>query len=48
MEDYKSMYYRLLRATEDAIQTLIKAQRECEEMYIEASEEQQTERRQEA
>ena len=45
MVDYKKMYLTLFNATEDAINTmenvrqaLIQAQRECEELYISASE----------
>lgn len=34
MPDYKKMYLTLFRAIEQAINTLIEAQRECEEMYI--------------
>lgn len=34
MADYKKMYLTMLRASEDAINTLIQAQRECEEMFI--------------
>ena len=34
MPDYKEMYFKLFRATEVAINILIKAQQECEEMYI--------------
>ena len=34
MSDYKKMYLILFRATEEAINTLIEAQRECEELYI--------------
>ena len=34
MTDYKEMYLTLFRATEQAINTLIEAQRECEELYI--------------
>lgn len=34
MPDYKEMYFTLFRATEQAINTLIEAQRECEELYI--------------
>lgn len=37
--DYKAMYLRLFRATEDAIETLIKAQQDCEEMYLSCEEE---------
>ena len=39
MSDYKEMYFRLFRATEDAMELLIKAQRECEEMYLSAEDE---------
>lgn len=34
MPNYKKMYFTLFRATEQAINTLIEAQRECEELYI--------------
>ena len=34
MPDYKEMYLTLFRATERAINTLIEAQRECEEMFM--------------
>ena len=34
MPDYKEMYFTLFRATEQAINTLIEAQRACEELYI--------------
>lgn len=34
MPDYKEMYLTLFRATEKAINTLIEAQRTCEELYI--------------
>ena len=36
MPDYKEMYLNLMRATEDAIRILIQAQKECEEMYLSA------------
>ena len=36
MPDYKKMYLTLFRATEQAINTLIQAQQECEELYISA------------
>ncbi len=36
--DYKEMYLKMVRASEDAIRTLIKAQQECEEMYLDAAE----------
>ena len=32
--NYKEMYFKLMAATEDAIETLIAAQRECEEIYM--------------
>lgn len=38
MPDYKQMYLTLFRATEQAINTLIQAQQECEELYISESE----------
>ena len=38
MPDYKEMYLHLMRNTEKAIQILIEAQRDCEEMYLRASE----------
>lgn len=34
MPDYKEMYLKLFHASERAINTLIQAQRECEELYI--------------
>lgn len=34
MPDYKEMYLRLSRATEKAVQVLIAAQQECEELYL--------------
>ncbi len=37
MADYKDMYFKLFRATEEAINILIKAQKECEELYIEGT-----------
>ena len=38
MPDYQAMYTKLLMATEAAINILIDAQRECEEMYLNAPE----------
>ena len=32
--DYKEMYLKMVRASERAINILIEAQRECEEMYL--------------
>ena len=34
MPDYKKMYLRLFQASEDAINLLVEAQRECEEMFL--------------
>lgn len=41
MEDYKEMYFTLLRATEKAIRILIDAQREAEEMLLESGEDEE-------
>ena len=38
MPDYKEMYLTLFRATEQAINLLIAAQQTCEDMYVNASE----------
>lgn len=38
MADYKEMYFKLLRATEEAIRILIAAQQDCEEQYLSAPE----------
>ena len=38
MPDYKEMYLKLMRATEQAIRILIEAQQECEELYLNAEE----------
>ena len=32
--DYKEMYLKMVRATEEAMNILIRAQRECEEIYL--------------
>ena len=34
MPDYKKMYFTLFKASEEAANLLIAAQRECEELYI--------------
>lgn len=34
MPDYKEMYFHLFHATEKAVNILLAAQRECEEIYI--------------
>ena len=35
--DYKEMYFTLLRSTEKAINLPIKAQQECEDLYLSAA-----------
>lgn len=40
--DYRAMYHKMVNAAEDAINLLIKAQRECEEMYISTPQEEDT------
>lgn len=34
MPDYQEMYLKLFRASEEAVNILIAAQQECEELYI--------------
>ena len=34
MPDYKELYIKMMRASEQAIRILIKAQQECEELYV--------------
>ena len=34
MPNYKKMYLKMVRASEKAINILIEAQRECEELYL--------------
>ena len=36
MPDYQEMYLALFKASEEAINLLIEAQRECEELYMSA------------
>ena len=36
MPDYKEMYLTMVRASEDAVNTLIRAQQKCEELYLSA------------
>ena len=38
MSNYKKMYLTLFKANQEAIELLIAAQRECEELYISAPE----------
>ena len=39
MTDYKTLYYKLFHATEDAINQLVSAQQECEELYVQQNDE---------
>ena len=41
--DYMELYLKMMRASEEAINILVEAQRECEEMYIRLSETEQDE-----
>ena len=41
--DYKELYYKLFRATEEAMQLLIRAQEEGEELYMSAEGEEEAE-----
>ncbi len=34
MSDYKQMYLTMFKASKEAINLLVKAQRECEELYM--------------
>ncbi len=34
MPDYKQMYLTMFKASEEAVNLLIKAQQECEELYM--------------
>ncbi len=36
--DYKEMYLKMVRATEETMNILIRAQRECEEIYLDEEE----------
>lgn len=36
--DYKEMYLAMVRASEEAVNTLIAVQQKCEEMYLAAGE----------
>ena len=41
MEDqmnYREMYYKMAKATEQAIRLLIRVQQECEELYLKSGE----------
>lgn len=39
MTDYKEMYLTMIRASEKAINTLVEAQKKCEELYLEGEDE---------
>lgn len=43
MADYKEMYLTPLDATEKAIETLVSAQRACEELYVFSEDEKEKE-----
>ncbi len=38
MPNYKELYFKLFRASEDALNLLITAQQECEELYLASGE----------
>ena len=38
MPDYREMYLTMMRETEKAIRLLVKAQQQCEELYINSPE----------
>ena len=38
MPNYNELYFKLFRASEDAVRLLIAAQQECEELYLAADE----------
>lgn len=38
MPNYKELYFKLFRASEDALNLLIAAQQECEEFYLASDE----------
>lgn len=40
--NYKEMYLKMVRASEKAMNILIKAQQECEELYMEQPEDEET------
>lgn len=41
--DYKLLYHKMVNAAEDAMNILIKAQQECEALYMEAAQSDQEE-----
>lgn len=38
MADYKEMYLKMVRASEEAVNRIVAAQRECEELYLSSPE----------
>ena len=48
MPDYKEMYSVMVRTTERAIREPVNAQRYCEELYLEQTEDEDNEEKQEA
>ena len=38
MPDYKELYFKMFRASEEAIRTLVAIQQECEELYLSSQE----------
>ncbi|WP_312940298.1 hypothetical protein [Oscillibacter sp.] len=42
MPDYKELYLKLFRASEEAVNHLIAAQQECEELYLSQDEQEGT------
>ncbi len=40
MPDYKELYLKMVRASEEAIRILIKAQQDCEELYLQDTDDQ--------
>ena len=41
MPDYKELYLKMVRVSEEAIRLLITAQQECEELYLQDEEEEE-------
>lgn len=41
MPDYKELYLKMMRASEEAIRILIEAQQECEELYLQDEEDEE-------
>lgn len=39
MPNYKELYLKMMRASEEAIRLIIAAQQECEELYLQDGEE---------